>query len=181
MKDILIGIVVAVVLFFSGMAVDRYVVGIECEQVGSDTTYINIPVIKDSVIIVPEYIVREVPIPFNQDSLWLVAKKYWKEYYEDDDIFLPVEYIAKIDTSFQDSLVSIDVGFVSPMLLHPDSYFQFDNITIRHPKITTTVMRSLTFWDRIIPTPSIQVGFGYGVIHKHLDLYVGAGLSWEIK
>lgn len=180
MKNTFLGIVVIIILFLAGMATDRYVIGMKCEEVGSDTTYIKIPVVTpaDTVIIPPKFIVKKIPIAVNQDSLWLVAKKYWESYYEDGDT--AIQYVAKVDTSFQDSIVSISAEFVSPMLLHPDSYFQFNSITVQYPEITTTVMKTLTFWDRIIPDLSIQAGFGYGIIHKQFDFYAGAGLSWGI-
>ena len=38
-----------------------------------------------------------------------------------------------------------------------------------------------TFWDWIIPNPSLQFGAGIGLIHKQFDIYAGAGLSWDIN
>lgn len=175
-------ILVVILALLAGMVIDRYVIGIKCEQVGFDTVWTEIEVVKDSIIIKPEYIPVVTDERINIDSLQNVlyeeAKRYWQEVYKDS--LTPVEYIAKADTSFKDSTVALDIDFISPIPLHPASYFRFNRIEVFRPEVTITVQKKRTFWDVIIPEPSAQVGAGVGLINKQFDIYAGIGLSWRL-
>ena len=191
LKNFFTALIIFVIGVVIGMVVDRYVIGIDCVTVGEDSTQVAIPLLEDTTKVEPIFVVQPYPypveVPANIDSLWQEAKLYWQNLYKDSLELLnkPVNYIAKAETTFthkdnKNTKVSLSVDFTSPIPLHPNSYFGFNRIDLTYPEITKTVEKQRTFWDKIIPELSLQTGVGYGVFHKNLDVYLGAGLSWRL-
>lgn len=185
----------ALLIFVTGLilgaVIDRYIIGIKCVTVGEDSTQISVPVIEDTTKVEPIFVIEPYPYPVyveaNIDSLWNEAKLFWQSKYKDslDLLNKPINYVAKAETTFthkdnKNTKVSLNVDFTSPIPIHPNSYFSFNRIDLTYPEITKTVEKGKTFWDRIIPKPSLQIGVGYGIFNRYLDVYAGAGLSWEI-
>lgn len=175
-----------------GAVIDRYVIGVDCVTIGEDSTQVSIPVLEDTTKVEPIFVVQPYPypveVPANIDSLWLEAKLYWENIYKDSLNLLnkSVNYVAKAETTFthkdnKNTKVSLSIDFTSPIPLHPNSYFGFNRIDLTYPEITKTVEKSRTFWDILIPEPSIQVGAGIGLIHKQFDIYTGMGFSWKLS
>ena len=90
-----------------------------------------------------------------------------------DTTYIVPNFIASLDTTFNES--SIKLKYHYPENEFRDIRFSYPivNSTIKETK-TVEVTKLFTF------NHGIQVGFGYGVINKNLDLYVGYGfqLSW---
>lgn len=121
----------------------------------------------------------------NIDSLWNEAKQYAiKMIYGDKkknvnpDTLKNYNFVMVSDTTFQDSTLSEKIRFISPIPLHPKSYFTRE-ITWRERLINQPVAEEESFWSRF--SWGLQAGLGYGVIHNQLDLYIGAGASFKIK
>jgi hypothetical protein len=121
----------------------------------------------------------------NIDSLWQEAKEYaLKMIYKDKnknakpDTLNNFNYTMVSDTTFQDSTLSERIRFISPIPIHPRSYFTRE-VTWKERLVFQPVMKEETFWRRF--SWALQAGFGYGVIHNQLDFYIGAGGSFKIK
>lgn len=132
----------------------------------------------------PKFIVKYVSKKLNQDSLYNWCKEYWLP--ELRDSLQGATFIAQADTTFQDSLVSIKASFISPLMLHPESYFEFTDVKVKEKYITKTVTNEIqlplppeTFWDRF--NASISTGFGYGWINKQMDFFTGLTISYKLK
>lgn len=185
MKNTLFTVAILVAIFLTGMGFDRYVVGTECIENPIDTVWNTKIVVKEvePVEVEPEYIIREIPgKPANIDSLWKAAKDYWADKYKDSvKTETAVEYTAEVDTTLDSGRVELKMQFISPIPIHPDSYFKIRKFSYQYPEITKKIEKKKTFWDWIIPKPSLQAGVGVGLIHKEFDFYVGAGVSWDIN
>ena len=59
--------------------------------------------------------------PLNQDSLWKSAKEHWYSILGDSLDYYRGFFIAQVDTVYEDSVLTANISFVSPMLLHPKS------------------------------------------------------------
>lgn len=119
----------------------------------------------------------------NIDSLWEEAKAYaialiYKDKKQNKDSLGNYKFVMEADTTYRDSLLSENIKFVSPIPLHPKSYF-VRSATWRTPLIREVYLKPETFWQRF--SWSINAGFGYGVIHKEFDFYVGVGGSFRIR
>lgn len=81
-----------------------------------------------------------------------------------DTIFVhnEIQYIAEVDTFYQDSTLSAKIQYVSPIPLSPKSYFNMDFKT-RETIITNTVVQVE------------EVGFFY----KRFIPYIGLGMSYN--
>jgi hypothetical protein len=121
----------------------------------------------------------------NIDSLWQEAKEYaLKMIYQNKnknaspDTLNNFNYAMVSDTTFQDSTLSERIRFISPIPIHPRSYFTRE-VTWKERLVFQPVIKEESFWGRF--SWALQAGFGYGVIHKQLDFYIGAGGSFKIK
>ncbi|HEX2868806.1 MAG TPA: hypothetical protein VHO03_17325 [Ignavibacteriales bacterium] len=120
----------------------------------------------------------------NIDSLWQEAKEYaLKMIYgnkkkDNPDTLNNFNYIMISDTTFQDSTLSERIRFISPIPVHPRSYFTRE-VTWKERLVFQPVVKEESFWNRF--SWGLQAGFGYGIIHRQLDFYVGAGGSFKIK
>jgi hypothetical protein len=143
----------------------------KCPEIAGTTVQTDsIPVIHDSISYVPYPVVKLQKV--NVDSIYQVAKKYWEQFY---DNAIPVDYIAKSDTTLNDPNLSGDISFVSRIPLDPNAFFR-TNLTVKEKTITKTVIQTEEvgfFYKRFIPylgiglsyngttvEPTIQLGFG---------------------
>jgi len=127
----------------------------------------------------------------DREALWKEAKKYWDnkprpvrtiivhdtiegESLPPDTVYVPqkTNYVAttKKDTIINDGLLKLKLSFISPIPLHPDSYFRYNIAS----KYTEPVIPRSWYKDRIIiylgfglssngyslPKPSFQFGLG---------------------
>ena len=190
MKSTIITVLLCICIFLAGMGFDRYVIGLECKQVGIDTVYVPQQLIPPDkpVDVKPKFEVKYVNTskPVNVDSIYEVAKSYWASLFADSgNHYAPAEYIAAVDTEFtryKDDSTKVEIGvqFKSHIPLDPEGYFRFNKVNMIYPEVKITVQKKKTFWDWLIPKPSILAGFGYGHLNKVWDVWTGAGGSWEL-
>lgn len=82
----------------------------------------------------------------NVDSLWEEAKSYWKDKFSDS--LNRYDYVSLIDTSYNDSLVTLDVAMVSPMPIHPESYFILD-LGVLETEVQTDSIKTLEYVEEV--------------------------------
>lgn len=118
--------------------------------------------VKDTLL-VPKFITKHIT---KTDTLKVADSIYiWKD----------VQYIAQIDTVLKDSLLSGSIQFVSPVKLHPASYFNLD-LKVKEKIIKEVQECEISFWDnRFIPV------FGIGGVYTQdgkadLGLFLGFGV-----
>ena len=143
----------------------------KCPEIAGTTIQIDsIPIVHDSISYVPYPVVKLQKV--NVDSIYQVAKKYWEQFY---DNAIPVDYMAKTDTTLNDPNLSGDISFISRIPLDPDAYFR-TNLTVKEKTVTNTIIQTedVGFWyKRFIPyfgiglsyngttvEPAVQIGFG---------------------
>jgi len=96
-----------------------------------------------------------------------------------DTIYQDIPLIfASVDTLLQKDSSLLKIKYYFP----PANYFDIDlkikeKITVS--TITKEVLKSESFWDRF--GYSVQGGFGFGLINRNFDVYVGIGASFRIK
>lgn len=130
---------------------------------------------------------RNIPGKVNIDSLWHEAKQYWLTILgtENSDTLNQIDYYAMADTTITDSMMTLQLQYISPIPLHPSGRFnvhtEWYNQNITHT-IETTITEKKSFWQRLFGSfhYSIQSGFGMGLIHKEFDVYIGVGVSYDI-
>ena len=98
-----------------------------------------------------------------------------------DTIFVhnETQYIAEIDTTYEDSTLTAHIQFVSPIKLSPKSYFNL-KFNVRETTVTNTVVQTeeVGFWNNRFPV-IIGVGIGYDIDRKTITPNIG--LYWGIR
>lgn len=98
-----------------------------------------------------------------------------------DTIFVntQTDYIAEVDTTYKDSSLTAKVQFVSPIPLHPKSYFNLD-FNYREKTITKILWKEKeeSFWSNRFPV-IIGVGLGYDIDNKRIAPNIG--IMWGIR
>jgi len=85
-------------------------------------------------------------------------------------------YHAKADFLFNKDSVRVTgkVYYDTPM-------FSFSHLQVKYPYKTITINRTdtlkVTVYETKMFTHGVQAGFGYGVINKQLDVYIGYGFQ----
>jgi len=100
-----------------------------------------------------------------------------------DTVFIHtnINYIAEIDTTYEDSTLTAHVQYVSPIQLSPKSYFNLD-FKVREKIITNTVVQTREvgfFYKRFIPY--IGVGLSYGIDSKIIEPAIQIGFGVRIN
>ena len=98
-----------------------------------------------------------------------------------DTVFIHQEtqYIASVDTTYEDSSLTANVEFVSPIPLSPKSYFNM-KFGVRERSITNTVVQTekVGFWYKRF-VASLGIGIMYDIDRQTLG--VGPVLSFGIR
>lgn len=124
---ILTGIILFLFAIYSYSIYELGKRSVKCEpEIHTIDNYIQV---KDTVFI-PKFFTRTLT---ENDTIFLQDTFYvWKD----------VEYVAAIDTTFEDSLLSGWIEFVSPTPLHKASYFNFD-LSVRERTIYSTSIKEV--------------------------------------
>lgn len=92
------------------------------------------------------------------------------------------EYEAKFDSTVVDTggnkLAEVSVSAISRIPFDPLLHFT-GHVTLFNKVETITKEYQLTFWRRFRPT--ITTAFGYGILTKKYDLFIGVGFSYIIN
>ena len=155
---------------------------------GNLTQYLN-PIVE-----IKEVIKRDTVTSVTIDSLSLTRAKAEIEYLRSElkNVDANITYVTKTDTILVDNTeyivpyftASLDTTFNQSSIKLKYHYpkNEFSDIVFTYPVVSSTVKESKTVEVKKLFTfnHGVQVGFGYGVINKNLDFYVGYGfqLSW---
>jgi len=105
-------------------------------------------------------------LPTNIDSLQKEAMDYWKTVYGDSlEKIKNLTFVAKIDTSYNDSLLAFSASYVSPIPLHPASFFRFGNLSIKQKEIHSVEIKEIYWYDKF------NIGIGME----------GRWLDWKLR
>jgi len=132
----------------------------KCPEIaGTTIEYVEVPVVKDSLIYKPVIIPKWQKV--NEDSIYEAAKLYWQMLY---DVGTPVDYMATIDTNLtdKDSLLTGSVSFVSRIAIDPNGYFKTD-LKVREKIITNNYVKTEEVY---MPR---RLSFGVGVTASLTD------------
>jgi len=160
------GISIAVIVFFFGRS----------------TVTINTDIINASNVKPAFNIGFESDSSYNPERLQDETSTFWEKKVPDiiikkdsiqdgvGEMTIKPVYIASVDTSYNDSSLITKVKFVSPIPIHPDSYFKFKFIQkSKKPLINDSWWKDrfilymgvgLSSNGTSIPMPTIQIGFG---------------------
>lgn len=87
-------------------------------------------------------------------------------------------FLALADTAYKDSLLTLRLGFLSPLPVHPDSRFIID-LSYRKMVVNRQIH---TLQAAAHPGKlhfSLNLGLGFGLIHGRTDIFAGAGISYS--
>jgi len=98
-----------------------------------------------------------------------------------DTIFVhnETQYIAELDTTYEDSTLTAHIQFVSPIKLSPKSYFNLDFAT-REKIVTNTVVQTEEvgfFYKRFIPYLGIGLSYNGKTVEPALQLGFGVRIN----
>ncbi len=135
---ILAGIILFLFAVYSYSIYELGKKSVKCEpEIHVVDNYIQV---KDTIFI-PKFIVRNITL---KDTV-LLKDTAWKD----------IEYVAAIDTTLEDSSFSGWIEFISPLPLHPASYFNFD-FTVRQRTIYSNSVKEIY--------PHKQYFLGLGIV-----------------
>lgn len=132
----------------------------------------------------------EIKIVTKVDSVYVDKPIYITKIRAKLDTLLVPDIIIKRDTVWKsqivasaDTLITRDSSSAKIKYFFPPlNYFDVD-LKLREKVKTITITKEIptepSFWDRF--GWSIQGGFGYGLINKQFDVYIGLGASFRIK
>lgn len=147
----------------------------KCPEIaGTTIDSIEVPVVHDSLIykaiIVPK--LKDV----NVDSIYQAAKKYWEQFYDNN---VPVDFVAQVDTVFNDSLLSGKIGFVSRIPIDPIGYFKTD-LKVKERIVTNNIFveKEESFWsNRFIPYLGLGLGYNGKTVEPNLQIGFGVRIN----
>lgn len=98
-----------------------------------------------------------------------------------DTIFVhnETQYIAEIDTTYEDSTLTAHIQFVSPIKLSPKSYFNL-KFNVREATVTNTVVQTEEvgfFYKRFIPYLGIGLSYNGKTVEPALQLGFGVRIN----
>ena len=96
-----------------------------------------------------------------------------------DTFYIDNQYIAEVDTTFSDSLLTAKIKYISDIPLSLKSYFDL-NFKVREKIITKTieVEKEHSFWDnRFIPYIGIGLGYNGKTIEPNAQIGFGVRIN----
>lgn len=163
-----------------------YKYGYESGYASSEMQYNKIPLRfeekKDSIV--PEFTFIEKIKPVNKELLWQEAKKYWAEKYKDSvrfitlekKIFIEKEYEGDYIAEFNEKTENYELygEFVSPIPLHPMSYF---NYNFNYKK--NEIIKSETNVEFDYPAFWISAGM-FTIVREEIESFGTMGVSFNL-
>ena len=122
------------------------------------------------------------PLSLKQvDSLYEVAKKFWLSKIDTSHVTILDTlhvglYADSKETTYSDSALIAHTEIRSRIPIDPELEWYFD-YTIK-PK-TVMSPKSLSFWDRLGHGP--EIGLGFGMFNKKIDMFIGYGFHYKIN
>ena len=125
----------------------------------------------------------------NIDSIYQVAKEYWKQFYEHHDS-IPTGYIAQVDTNYSDAQLSAHVAFVSRIPLDPKGFFRLNFDYLSTPNVAPLIRdkrlpnyyTSLGIALHLKSKPIYYGGFGTYIFNSdHFEIPIGVQFFYQDK
>lgn len=82
-------------------------------------------------------------------------------------------YLAVKDTAFENGDFKAQVTFVSPLPLHPASYF-YNEFQFKKREVRVVIPEEKRFGYGVVG------GYGYGFINRKPDIFIGIGFSYRV-
>ncbi len=120
-------IIIAVILILAVSHLSTYYLGrshVEIKYRAQIDTLIVYKTVKDSSGYKPKII--KVKESVNIDSLFEVAKKYWQDRVVPDTVYPSINYVASLDSTYDDGLLRADINLVSRIPLDPEAYYKLN-------------------------------------------------------
>ena len=89
-----------------------------------------------------------------------------------DTTYIVPNFIASMDTTFKNSSIKLKYRY-------PQN--EFYDIRFTYPQLNTEVTKTVEVKRLFNFSHGIQVGFGYGVINRNLDFFIGYGFTLGIN
>lgn len=131
------------IIFFGGYFFHVKIHTCPIPEIDTLSQYVEI---RDSTGYEPQIIIFERPV--NEDSIYEAAKIWWQSQTPEttdlsikDIIFC--NYVASMDTTYEDSLLTANIKFKSRIVLDPEAYFNL-KFKVREKIITNTVHKTET-------------------------------------
>lgn len=120
-------IIIAVILILAVSHLSTYYLGRSHAGIRYRTqidTLIVYKTVKDSSGYKPKII--KVKESVNVDSLFEVAKKYWQDKVVPDTVYPSINYVASLDSTYEDGLLRADINLVSRIPIDPEAYYKLN-------------------------------------------------------
>jgi len=120
-------IIIVVILILAVSHLSTYYLGRSHAEIKYRTqidTLIVYKTVKDSSGYKPKII--KVKESANIDSLFEVAKKYWQDKVVPDTVYPSINYVASLDTTYENDLLKAEIDFVSRIPLDPEAYYRLN-------------------------------------------------------
>lgn len=167
-----------------------YLAGRDSVSVEIETRIDTVTIFKefyDTIYAAPEFKVievkeeREVDI----DSLWNEALRFWQNKMSRNRSIAGVPeaatlyYLAEKDTVYDDSTLSAHISFISPIPLHPSSYFS-SKFKVKENRIerTETVLSEPGWFERHFGL-GISLNMGYDPVNKTFGPNISVGVQYR--
>lgn len=143
-----------------------------------DTVYVHRTI--TDTLVKPVFRIRTdtIKVQANVDSIFQVAKEYWATLNSDTSSGA-IQYVAMKDSTYEDSLLTAHVAFVSRIPLDPESFFEWQ-FNIKQSEINKTIEyeKPRGFFD------SFGLGFGlgysYDLLNERLVPTVSFGIVYKL-
>jgi len=171
--------VIAIVLIFIIAMFTESKVRLFTQESSIDTLQVIVhDTLKPEYVTITDTVYEAYNVDSLQGVLWLTAQEYWKDkilpetlYVHGDTVYVyPTGFVAEKDTTYADSTIQLAIKFISPMYLHPQSYFSL-NLTYN----TYVESISEAWYERF----TVIAGAGFGVntnewkLQTQLGIYAG--------
>jgi hypothetical protein len=114
---------------------------------------------QDSTRYKPQIIIKVKEKKVNEDSIYAVAKKYWQDRVKPDTVYGQLNYVAHLDTTYEDDNLKADINFNSRIPLDPEGYY----------KLKFDVKKTMVFVPTYKAYEPDTWGIGFGVVGHFQD------------
>jgi len=163
-------LIIGVAYYLGYNAAPEKLVKREVKVTDTVTKYVELPIHK---VRTKTYIVTKDSITEKTDTVYITDTLKSIDW---EDLYKKGIYYAQADTSYNDSIFTANITYVSPVPLSPLGYFK-NAFSVKTQ--TVYVKEEPEWWDRI--NISIGTTAGYGLIHNKFDVTAGLSIGYKLK
>jgi len=172
-------IIIAVIIILAVSHLSTYYLGRSHAEIKYRTeidTLIVYKSIKDSSGYKPKIV--KVKESVNIDSLFEVAKKYWQDKVVPDTVYPSINYVASLDSTYEDGLLRADINLVSRIPIDPEAYYKL-NFDVKKETVFVPTKVEPSWWYHRF---GFFIGGGYGVdintkqVNPQVGVYFGINI-----